>query len=199
MPPLKNIRHENFCQEYRIDGNGDRSVVAAGFKCKQWKDGSTSASVTAHLLLKNYKVKARILELQAQAAKKFAVSEGRVLQELARIGMSDVRKILTPTGLADPSTWDDDTAAAVSGVEIEKLFKGTGKERKHVGYTQKVKLWDKNASLNMLAKHLNLFVEEEKPKGDTYNLTQYNFTMPTNGREHAPIGNGHAPSNGSAD
>jgi phage terminase small subunit len=55
-----------------------------------------------------------------------------------------------------PSEWDDDTAAAVSSIEIIEEFSGSGEDRKLSGLTKRVRLWDKNAALEKAMKHLGL-------------------------------------------
>jgi hypothetical protein len=38
---------------------------------------------------------------------------------------------------------DEQTAAMISSVEQHDLFSGSGQDRKKIGVTQRVKLWDK--------------------------------------------------------
>ena len=117
------------------------------------------------------------------------LSSERVLNEMARVSFSDVRRAIGANGaILDPSEWDDDTSAAVAGLETEKLFEGKGPLRRHVGYTQKIKLWDKNTALGHLAKHFKL-LSDDQPTGDTYNVV--NFYLPANDREpYVPNGHG---------
>ena len=170
MPPLKNIRHENFCQEYLKDSNGSRSVIAAGYHPKQWKDGSTSSSVQAHNLLKTAKVQQRMVELRAQHARRWDVSRDWVVKRL-RVNVGRALQAIPVLDNKGHRTGEYTYQGAVA-----------------------------NKSLELLGRDIGMWPDKQEIKtGDTYNLTQYNFTMPTNGREHAPIGNGHAHGNGSAD
>lgn len=195
MPPLKNLRHEHFCHEYLKDANKLRAYRAAGYHPLN----DNSCNVLVCQLLKNVNVKKRMLELQTRLATRVEITAAKVLNELARIGTSDLRKIVGRDGcIADPDQWDDDTAAAVASIKSEKLFDGKGPLRKHIGYTQEVKLWDKNTALGHLAKHFKL-LSDDQPSGDTYNIV--NFYVPHNdreahgsnghGRKTKVIGNGH--------
>ena len=194
MPPLKNLRHEQFVQLNFSDPekNAPRAYANAGFHVKTLKDKSTSASASANRILKDIKVRARLRELQERQLRRLDVTADRVIQEMGRIAFSDVRKVVGQNGeILDTSQWDDHTAAAVAGMETEKLFEGKGKDRTFVGYTQKIKLWDKNTALGNLAKHFKL-LSDDTPPGDT-NMT-FNFFLPINLRD--PLEPSNVPSNG---
>lgn len=199
MPPLKNLRQETFCLEAVKDNDYSRAYLAAGYQAKT----PNARAVGVSQLIKNTNVSKRLEELRTRIATRVEVSRARVLNELGRIAFSDVRKIVGNDGaITDTKDWDDDVAGAVAGIETEKLFEGKGKDRVFVGYTQKVKLWDKNSALTNLAKHFQLLNEDPAKQGDTYN-TIMNFYLPQNDRdvtpEHQPhaLGNGH--SNGHTD
>lgn len=73
-----NPRQERFAQQYVIDGNGTRAAITAGY-------AEGAAHVQATRLLKDAKVKARIAELQAEAAKRNAVTIDGLLTQLAQL------------------------------------------------------------------------------------------------------------------
>ena len=96
----------------------------------------------------------------------YEVSVERVLQELSRLAFHDLRKLYNEDGsLKPPKEWDDDTAAAVAGLEIFEEFSGQGKEREKIGETKKVKVWDKKGALELLGKTLKMFAEEVNHTG----------------------------------
>jgi hypothetical protein len=87
----------------------------------------------------------------------------KVLHELRRIGFSDIREIFRDDGsLKSPKDWPKDVALAVSSVEVDELFDGVGRERRQVGETKKLKLWDKMRALELLGKNLKLFTERHE-------------------------------------
>lgn len=198
MAALKDPLEERFCQEYSRHRNGDRAIVAAGFGYKSLKDKSSCASVMAHKLLKNSKITRRIAELQEQRLRRLELDELKVLRELKRVGFADLRKAFKDGDLARPEDWDEDTAAAISSIELEKLFQPdpeTGR-RAHVGYTTKIKLWNKVDALRQLGEYFGLFDKLESPKGPTINAdnVQVNMYLPENGRHHGNRSNGSAGS-----
>lgn len=196
MPALRDVLQERFCQEYSRHGNGDRAVIAAGYRCKSLKDNSASASSKASQLLKNVKIANRIEQLREQRLRKLELDEMNVLRELKRVGFADLRKAFENGDLKKPEDWDDDTAAAISSIELEKLFQPdpeTGR-RAHVGYTTKVKLWNKTDALRQLGEYFGLFDKLESPKGPTINAenVQVNMYLPENHRHHGQRSNGSA-------
>ena len=193
MPPLKNLRHEQFIQAYFTDPekNIERAYVAAGFHVKTLKDKSLSACVSGGRLFKNVLVQRRLRELQERQIRRLDVQADKVVLELARIGFSDIRNVVGSNGcITDPREWDDETAAAVSSLKTEKLFDGKGPQRKHIGYTQELKLWDKNTALTNLAKHFKL-LNENDPTTGLFAGANVSFNVYLPQKETHVISNGH--------
>lgn len=183
--PIDDAKREIFAREYSRHGNRDRAVVAAGYNVKTWAEKSTSAAVTAHHLLKDPKVRQRIQWLQENRARKADFTELKLLRELKRIALFDIRKIYTETGELKPVTeWDSDTAAAVNAVEVEKLFGMNDDGRKaHIGYTVKVKTADKIAAIDKLMKYFGMLDTPTDPASVTnIENQQVNFYLPENPR-----------------
>jgi phage terminase small subunit len=117
------------------------------------------------------KVHARVAELRApallEAEHTILVDLKRTIFESARVGFSDIRKLFGSGGrLLDPHEWDDDTAAAVASVERVALF-GKGKDGLgQIGYTTKVKLWNKGDALDKLMKNLGGYKRDNEQKKD---------------------------------
>lgn len=115
------------------------------------------------------KVRARIEELRAQAAEKAVLTEARVLEEVARIGLFDPRKLFRADGSPkDITELDDATAAAIAGLEVIEQYEGSGAERKFVGYIKKYKIADKNPALEKLMKHLGMFEKDNKQRAGMF-------------------------------
>lgn len=101
-------------------------------------------------LRSNGKVSKRINDLAQKVEQAFVVDKARVLREIARIAFSDIKR-LTQNGKAQlPEELDDDTAAAVSAFKLDEYGR------------LEYKMWDKNAALEKLAKHLGLFKEDNE-------------------------------------
>lgn len=115
------------------------------------------------------KIRARIEELRAKAAEKAVLTEARVLEEVARIGLFDPRKLFNADGSPkDIHALDDATAAAIAGLEVMEVYAGTGKDRVFVGYLKKYKIADKNSALEKLMKHMGMFEKDNKQRAGMF-------------------------------
>lgn len=158
-PDGLNDKQRQFCAEYLIDLNGAAAARRAGYSEK------TARTIAQELLVKPECV-AVIQSLMAERAQRTQVTADNVITELAKIGFADIRKLFAGDGTLLPVyEWPDGMAAAVSSVEVDALFEGAGIERKQIGVTQKVKLWDKPKSLELLGRHLKLWVERIEASG----------------------------------
>lgn len=90
----------------------------------------------------------------------------RLLQEIRAVSFVDIRQLFNEDhSIKKPSEWPDDIAAAIAGVETDELFEGTGAERRHIGETKKVKLFDKLKALEMLGRDLGRLVNRHEVTG----------------------------------
>lgn len=143
-------RQAKFCVEYLIDLNGTQAAIRAGY-------ATSGARTEATRLLANADIVEELNRLRGEIAAKTQITPERILQEYARIGFSDVRRTLGANGeLKNPQEWDDDTAAAIAGVEVVTRTSGYGDDAA-VEYVHKIKTWDKKAALDSMAKHLGMF------------------------------------------
>jgi hypothetical protein len=81
---------------------------------------------------------------------------------LGSIGFHDIRKLYKEdfSTLKSPDEWDEETAAAVGGLEVFEEFAGRGEDRIQIGTTKKVRVFGKVRALDLLAKHLKLLGPE---------------------------------------
>ena len=174
MPPLKNLRQETFCLEYVKDRDSFRSAKAAGYRC-----GNVNSQAAAGCqVLKSINVKARILELDAQAIK---------IQEKALVKTA-VANIIDRAWVVGKLVENvDRSMQAVAVLDSEGNPTGEWRYEGNVA----------NRGLELIGKDLGMFSEKAEKPGDTYN-TIMNFYLPTNDRdvtpEHQPhsLGNGHS-------
>lgn len=172
MAALDNPRHERFAQALAEGMSATDAYVWAGFKAN---DGNASR------LKGNERVVARLAELTAKGAERAEVTVERVVRELAKIGFSDIRKVVKWSGselldevdgkdgeggepqlivraanlvcLVNSEDIDDETAGCIS--EVSQSKEGA----------LKVKLHDKRAALVDLGKHLGMFKERVEHTG----------------------------------
>lgn len=160
-----------FVREYLVDRNGTRAAIAAGYSKK-------TAEAAASRLLRNVKVAEEIGQLTEKRIEGLEVTSERVLRELARLAFLDPRKFFKDDGsLKDVHELDDDTAAALAGMEVDDLFEGSGEDRKRTGYTRKIKFNLKLGALQALGKHLKLFTDSLEVHGPHGNQIDLNLNI----------------------
>ena len=150
--PGLTAQQTRFCLEYCVDQNGKAAAIRAGYS-------EASATAMASKNLAKPHIKKHIEDLQDAALEQMGVNRYRVLQELSRIGYSNLRNMFTADGhLINPQDWDDDMAAAISSVEVVSAspFGQDGP----IEYTHKIKTWDKPRALEQLGRSLGMGKDE---------------------------------------
>lgn len=152
-------KEKRFVEEYLIDLDPKRAAIEAGYS------QSTAAS-KAYQWVSNGKVKPHVYEAIQAALKARAerteITQDRVLQELAKVGFSDLRNVFTGMGgIIEPKDWDDETAGAISSVEVVRRQSGEYDEDGNPipEHVHKIKVWDKVSALEKMGKHLGMFVD----------------------------------------
>ncbi|MDQ7965182.1 terminase small subunit [Pseudomonas plecoglossicida] len=153
-------KQQRFVDEYLIDLNATQAAIRAGYSKK-------TASSQGERLLRNVEVR-KYLQAQRQDLQgRTKITQEMVLKELAKIGFSDIRKVvrwgetmvrmvdgeeecaedMVPyhgLALIDSTEIDDDTAAAIA--EVSQGRDGL-----------KVKMHDKKGALVDIGRHLGMF------------------------------------------
>lgn len=130
-------------------------------KSNKWKDDSVYPKASA--LMANGKVSARVAELRERITSIGIASAKRVLLEASRLATFDPRKLFREDGSPKPiNELDDDTAAALAGLDVVEEWEGSGDDRQFVGYTKKYKVADKNSALEKLFKHHGLYEKDHQ-------------------------------------
>lgn len=156
-----NTSEEGFCRAYLRTGIG----ITAYKEAFDTEATDAAIYVMASRLMEKDKIRLRIDELRAQAAIRSEITIGRVLAEYGKLAFLDIRKAFDINGdLLPISELDDNTAAAVAGIEFEDVFDGVGRDRTKVGILRKVKLSDKKGALDSIAKHLGMFVDRTEQR-----------------------------------
>lgn len=159
-----NPKQTRFCEEYLVDLNATQAAIRAGYSKK-------TANEQGSRLLANVSIQEYIQQRRKVLQKGLEITQERVLQEYARLAFFDIRKIYTEkNALMDVGSFDDDSAAAVAGIEVFEEFSGYGEAREHIGNTMKVKIHNKTAALEALGKHLGLFERDNGQKKPEVNI-----------------------------
>ena len=152
-------KQKAFCDEYLIKLNATRAYLTVYTNAKDEK----SAAPCACRLMKNENVAAYIDKRIKERQKRTAVTQDRVVTELAAIGfavVTDYAKVVKKT--VDTK----DQSIVVSGVEIDStdsLSKEQQKALAHIKQTNsgvEIKLHDKVKALELLGRHLGMFKEK---------------------------------------
>jgi phage terminase small subunit len=159
-------KQEAFINEYIVDLNATQAAIRAGYS-------EDTAGSIGHELLKKPEIRQAIQKAMDSRAERTKITADRVLNELGKIGFSDVRKILAANGnLRDLIDVDDDTAAAIQSVELvtrnENLKDDEG--NRPIEYVHKIRFADKKGSLELLGKHLKIF-DNRDPAGEKGNVS----------------------------
>lgn len=144
-------KYEIFCREYLKSNNATKAAIAAGCPTR-------GAATTAGRLLKNAEILKRLDELQAPILTKLDFDLERILGELRKIGDIDPRGVFKDDGtFKDPKDWPEALAKCISSIEVKEIKnKFTGEV---IGYTKKVKFWDKVKALELLGKNKRGFTD----------------------------------------
>lgn len=157
-------KQENFCLAYLETGNASEAYRRSYNTAKMKPE---TVCRNAKGLLDDTKIAARIAELRKPIEEAVQIDLTRVVRELVRLATFDPRKLLNADGSPKPiNELDDDTAAAVAGLDMLEQFEGQGKDRVFVGYVKKYKIADKNAALDKLMKHLGGYEKDNRQKSD---------------------------------
>lgn len=122
--------------------------------------------VTGYRLLKHPKVKKLLAEAEntvhqktVKVFEKYAITEERVLEELARIAFSNHTDVIS---------WNEDGVAVKNSADLTEDAKSAIAEITEIetksGKKVKIKMADKRAALETLAKHLGLLTEKHEHK-----------------------------------
>jgi phage terminase small subunit len=148
-----------FVQEYLVDLNATQAAIRAGYSKK-------TARQIGEQNLSKVDVSTAVQQAMKERETRTGITADRVLKELEKIAFFDIRKLYNEDGsMKLPSEWDDDTAAAMAGLETIEEFEGTGKARKSIGFTKKAKTWSKDGALGLAMRHLGMLVDRQELTG----------------------------------
>lgn len=159
MPVLKNPKHELFAQALAKGKTADEAYQLAGYK---------QSRPAASRLSTNVNVSARVKQILGRAAERVEITQAKVLEELAKIGFSNMLDYVGITTDGDAyvtlANMTRDQAAAVQQITVEDFKDGRGEDARDV---RKVtfKLSDKRAALVDIGKHLGMFIEKHELTG----------------------------------
>lgn len=153
-------KQERFVQEYLVDLNATQAAIRAGYSAK-------TAEVQGPRLLGNVGVAEAIREAMEARAESAGITAERVLEEIAKSAFGDIRAVFDENGhLRLPDDLTDEAAASVASIEVVTKPSGVDADgNRVVEHVHKIKSWDKLKALELLGRHLGMFVDRREITG----------------------------------
>ncbi len=173
-------KQEKFCQKYIETGNASEAYRQS-YDAGKMKPETINRN--AHAQLGNSKIAARIGELKLKLEKRHEITVDRVLKEYGKLAFLDIRKAFDEFGNLRPlHTMDDDTAAAIAGLDVEeRILAGESGDAEMISVrVKKIKLSDKRASLDSIARYLGMFKDKDTTPPENHSTV---IVLPANGRD----------------
>lgn len=152
-------KQKRFAEEYVVDLNATQAAIRAGYSAR-------TAGAVAHKLLKKAEIQALIQELQQARSGRTGITQDRTLTEIARIALFDPAGVLSFEGdtitVRAASEITEDARRAIKSIRIRKTIDGAGNEVEVMDIT----FHDKTRNLELLGRHLGMFVDRIKHEGD---------------------------------
>ncbi len=158
-------KQERFVQEYLVDLNATAAAKRAGYSEK-------TAGEQAARLLTNVKIQLAIQEAQKLLRNRTEITQDMVIRETAKLAFFDIRKMFDKDGKPlDISNLDDDTAAALVGLDVQDVYEFNNDEKQFIGYIKKYKMADKLKALELLGKRFGTWEPQNKQQTAVEDLT----------------------------
>ena len=147
-----NLRQDKFVDEYMIDRNATQAAIRAGYS-------AATAKQIGSKLLTNIDVLTEVNKRLSEYKADNRITIERIKEEYAKLAFFDARKLFDAEGRPLPVTLlDDDTAAAISGIEVQTV----GNADAGLGEIRKYRITDKKGALDSLGKHLGMFIDKSE-------------------------------------
>lgn len=141
-------KQKRFVEEYLIDLNATQAAIRAGYS------PSSAADIGSENLRKP-DIRSSIDKKMAERSKRTGVNADRVLMELAKIGFVNATNVIDiKNGTLKEGVTLEDTAA-IQSVKVKKIPTKNGE-----GIEREIKLADKIKALELIGKHLGMFIEK---------------------------------------
>lgn len=151
-------KQQRFVDEYLTDLNATQAAIRAGYS-------ENTAKVIGSENLSKPAIAAAIEKARKKTANKLEITRERVLLEYARLAFVDPRAFYNEDGsLKKVTDLDQDTAAALTGMEVDEIRVGEGEAS--IGVTRKFKWSDKRAALDSINRMMGWNEDKLKIQGD---------------------------------
>lgn len=143
-------KQQRFVEEYLVDLNATQAAIRAGYK-------ERTAYSQGQRLLKNVEIQNAIQQAREKRTERTEVTQDMVIRQLAKIAFHDFRDVVEWEGneirIRDSSE--------VDGTIIQEIQESISEG----GRNLKVKTNDRMRALDMLGRHLGMFVDKKEISG----------------------------------
>jgi len=154
-----NARESAFVREYLVDLNASQASIRAGYSDK------TSRQIGARLLTKVHIQTALGHGMERRAAKT-EVTQERVIKELLALATVDISEAFDDMGQMKPlKDIPEAVRRSLSAIEVNEIFAGQGEDKMAIGLAKKARFYDKTKALELLGRHLGMFVDKVQHSG----------------------------------
>lgn len=150
-----------FVQEYMVDANATQAAIRAGYSAR------TAQRIGSENLSKPVIAEA-IAKARNERSERTKITADDVVEELARIGFANMGDFVQPDGRPKLEALSSCQWAAVSEITSETYMEGKGEDARPVKRVR-IKLHDKLAALDKLARHLGMYNGKLTVRGDAEN------------------------------
>ncbi len=154
--PKLTDKQKRFAEEYIASLNATKAAILAGYA----ESGARAAGsrMLSNVVVQEY-IQQRKIELDTRIENKYLITRERVLNEYAKLAFSDLRSYYNEDGtLKNIYDLTDDEAAALSASEADEIRVNN----EVLGYTRKIKVYDKNRALDSIAKVMGYNAPEKR-------------------------------------
>lgn len=153
-----NDQQLRFADEYLIDFNASAAYERAGYAAR-----GKARDANASRLLANPELQAYLSTRKQALLKRTETDQDAALERLKALALGDRRALFNPEGgFKDIHEMTVEQAAMIQGIEVVEMATGTGKARKVIGYTKKVKLVNSLDAVRTLGQHFGLFAKKHE-------------------------------------
>jgi phage terminase small subunit len=133
-------------EEYLVDLSAANAARRAGYS-------SITAKESGWQLLQRPAVKAAVNAALAERRAQYPALHAKIVKQLSNLVFFDVRALVRADGSPkDISDLTPQEAAAISGIDIEDIYEGEGKNRRWIGKVRKFRFAKKISAAELLAK-----------------------------------------------
>lgn len=159
--PLRNEKHEDYCQIYIRKGEKKKAYMLA-FGCQE----SKSVRKTACNLHARKEVQARLKYLRGEMLSFLDLDDEALLLESFRLSQYDIRELIDPeTGEFRPvSDWPEDISRCLKGLKMTEKVTTDKSGARTVSKTMEPVFHAKDNSLDRLMKHKGLFDKDNSQR-----------------------------------